>query len=115
MAVCKGIASGRVVSLDDAFARSPRPRACGPFLPSLSCFLELVVGMDKVLARQRLVALEARGELDILVGLLVRRESAIFPFAIAERVRVFAAPARALLHRVKAKYIAFDEASVDTF
>jgi hypothetical protein len=34
----------------------------------------LVVGMDKVLTRQRLVALEAGGELDILVGRLVRRK-----------------------------------------
>ena len=48
------------------------PHACGRFLPLPSRFLELVLGMDKVLARQRLVALEARGELDILVGLLVR-------------------------------------------
>src|SRR5450759_908370 len=71
--------------------------------------------MDKVLARQRLVALEARGEFDILFGLVVRRESAILPFAIAERVRVFAAPAGTLLHRVETEYFAFDEASVGTF
>src|SRR6202030_4536546 len=88
-------------------------RGLSPLLPSR--LLELVVGMDEVLARQRLVALEARGELNALVGLLVRHESAILPFAIAERVGVFTAPTVALLHRVEAEHFAFDEAPIGAF
>ena len=40
-----------------------------------------------------LVAFEARRQFNILIWLLFRCECAIFPFAIAQRVRVFAAPA----------------------
>jgi hypothetical protein len=41
--------------------------------------------------RRGLVAFEARGEFNVLIWLFFRCECAIFPFAIAQRVRVFAA------------------------
>jgi hypothetical protein len=85
------------------------------FSPLRSRFFELVVGMDKVSTRLRLVAFEAGGEIDIRVGLLVRPENAIFPFAIAQRVWVFAAPAGALLHDAEACHFTFHETPVGTF
>src|SRR4051812_12366410 len=77
--------------------------------------LELVVGLDEVHTGERLMALEARGEIGLVVGRLVYIERPILPFAIAERVRIFGAPSGLLFHRIEAQEVAFDEAPVGTF
>ena len=62
--------------------------------------------------RQRLVALEAGGELGVRVRLLGRREGLIFPLAVADVVRILGAPALALLHHRVGDEVALDEAAV---
>src|SRR5262249_17763913 len=62
--------------------------------------------------RQRLVALEAGGELGVRIRLLRRREGLIFPLAVADIVRIFGAPALALLHHGVADDVGLDEAAV---
>jgi hypothetical protein len=49
--------------------------------------------MHEILARHGLMAFEAGRKLDGVVGFLFRRERTIFPLAVAQRIRVFAAPA----------------------
>src|SRR5262249_16028751 len=68
-----------------------------------------------VVVLRGLVAFEARRQFNILIWLLFRCECAIFPFAVAQRVRVFAAPARALLHHRVAQKLAFNELPLRPF
>src|SRR6266508_3174016 len=60
--------------------------------------LHLVVGIDEILLVERLVAVEAGGEIGGGVGRLVRLEGLVFPFAVADVVRILGAPAGPLLH-----------------
>src|SRR6185436_8314107 len=74
--------------------------------------LELVVEKDEILLVERLVAVEAGGEIGRGVGALVLLEGLVLPFAVADVVRVLGAPARALFHHRIADEIALDEAAV---
>src|SRR5206468_5057193 len=66
-----------------------------------------------VLRGLRLVAVEAGREIGVGIGCLVGAERLIYPFAVALRLRIFGAPAGALLHhRVADDVAGLDEASV---
>src|SRR5262249_36886244 len=82
---------------------SPRPLIRG---------LQFVVGEHEVLLVERLVTVEAGGEIGAGIGCLVGLEGLIFPFAVAHIVRVLGAPARTLLHHGIADEIGLDEAAV---
>src|SRR5262245_55582028 len=65
-----------------------------------------------VLLSVRLVALEARLVVRLVVELLIRGERRVFPLAVPDVVRVLGAPPRALLHDRDADEVALDEAPV---
>src|SRR6266511_3746495 len=73
---------------------------------------DLVEREEKIPVRLRPVALHAGQEIDLVVGLPVRRELLKFPFAVADVRWIFGAPTAALLHDREASQIAFDEAPV---
>src|SRR3981189_462157 len=77
--------------------------------------LALVVEEDEILLVERLVAVEAGGEVGRGIGALVRLEGLILPVAVADIVGVFGAPARALFHDRIAEEVALDEAAVGVF
>src|SRR6476620_8241193 len=73
----------------------------------------LVVEEHEILPRrQRLVALEAGGELGVRVHRLGGREGLIFPLAVADLLVVFGAPPLALLHYGVGEDVCLDEAAV---
>src|SRR5262245_41280933 len=69
-------------------------------------------GDHEVLLRVRLVALEARLVVRLVVELLIGRESRVLPLAVADVVRVLRAPARPLLHDGEAGQVALHEPTV---
>ena len=93
----------------------PRRNAGRGIAPALELFrgrLHLVVEKHIILLVQGLVAVEAGGEIGRRVGALVGLEGLVLPFAIADIVRIFRAPARALFHHRVGEEIALDEAAV---
>src|SRR5262245_21493793 len=66
----------------------------------------------EVLLGARLVALEARLVVRLVVELLIRREGRVFPLAVADVVRILRAPARSLLHDGDAHEVALHEPTV---
>src|SRR5262249_28286215 len=69
--------------------------------------LHTLVGEDEVLPGLRLVAVEAGREIGIRIGSLVGAEGLILPLAIALRLGIFGAPARAPFHHGVAHAVAW--------
>src|SRR5262249_56222081 len=74
--------------------------------------LHPIVGVDEIVARLGLVAVEAAVQIGVRVGRPVGAEGLILPFAVALRLGVFAAPSGLLLHHgIALDRVRLDEAA----